>query len=451
MIQPQRIRLLNRLAVRKGRYVLYWMQASQRAEWNHALEFAAGQANDLDLPLVVLFVLTDQFPEANLRHYTFMLEGLQEVHAALERRGIQFVLRRGDIEQEVMLMAAEAAAIVADRGYLRIQRTWRRNIAGHAPCRMTAVETDTVVPVEEALNREAYSAAVLRPHIKRRLPEFLVSLLETPVRRESLSLKIAGVTLRQSIKTILCPTKIDRTVNFVTRYEGGASRAKRLLAGFIGRHLADYPKLHNDPTSDCTSDMSPYLHFGQISPLYIALEIRSAEGIPQAAREAYLEELIVRRELAVNFTHYNDLYDRFESLPAWARQTLQKHAADARPYRYSADELEGGGTHDACWNAAQREMVLTGKMHNYLRMYWGKKIIEWSPSPEEAYERMIYLNNKYNLDGRDPNSFAGISWCFGKHDRPWRERNIFGTVRYMNEAGLRRKFRMDRYIEKFSG
>ena len=197
--------------------------------------------------------------------------------------------------------------------------------------------------------------------------------------------------------------------------------------------------------------MSPYLHFGQISPLYIALEIGGAEGVPQGARDAYLEELIVRRELAVNLVHYNDRYDRYDSLPAWARQTLQKHAGDPRPYRYAMDELEGGGTHDVCWNAAQQELILTGKMHNYLRMYWGKKIIEWTPSPEEAHERMLYLNNKYGLGRPRSNSFAGVSWCFGKHDGPGGRENIFGTVRYMNEAGLRRKFRMDRYIERFSG
>jgi deoxyribodipyrimidine photo-lyase len=199
------------------------------------------------------------------------------------------------------------------------------------------------------------------------------------------------------------------------------------------------------------SDISPYLHFGQISPLYVALEVANAAGVRKEAREAYLEQLIVRRELSMNFVNFNDHYDSYDCIPSWAKRTLAEHESDRRQYEYSVEELEQGRTHDPYWNAAQREMVDSGKMHNYMRMYWGKKIIEWTPKPEDAFRAALYLNNKYELDGRDPNGFTGVAWCFGKHDRPWQERKVFGKVRYMNAEGLRRKFDMDAYLRKVGG
>jgi deoxyribodipyrimidine photo-lyase len=191
--------------------------------------------------------------------------------------------------------------------------------------------------------------------------------------------------------------------------------------------------------------MSPWLHFGQISPLVIALKVMKTQS---PGKEAYLEELIIRRELAMNYTYYNPFYDSFEGLNDWAKKTLKEHEKDKRPYRYSIDELEQAQTHDPYWNAAQEEMRITGKMHGYMRMYWGKKILEWMKSPEEAFSTALYLNNKYELDGRDPNGFAGIAWCFGKHDRPWFERPIFGKIRYMNANGLKRKFNAEAYVDK---
>jgi deoxyribodipyrimidine photo-lyase len=194
--------------------------------------------------------------------------------------------------------------------------------------------------------------------------------------------------------------------------------------------------------------MSPYLHFGQISPLFIALQTHAAKGIKKQNKDAYLEELVVRRELSMNYCFYNPHYDSYSGLPDWAQKTLKAHRNDKREYIYSITELERARTHDPYWNAAQREMLLTGKMHNYMRMYWGKKILEWSATPEDAFKNALYLNNKYELDGRDPNSFTGVAWCFAKHDRPWNERAVFGTVRYMSSSGLERKFDMDAYVQK---
>jgi deoxyribodipyrimidine photo-lyase len=239
---------------------------------------------------------------------------------------------------------------------------------------------------------------------------------------------------------------IDRTVKSVSTLHGGTSQACEHLAGFVDKKLDKYPELRNDPNALNVSNMSPYLHFGQISPLYIALKIMETGSL---ARDIYLEELIIRRELSLNFVFYNPDYDSFNGLPLWSRKTLLEYASDHRDYLYSVSELEYAQTHDPYWNAAQREMILTGKMHGYMRMYWGKKILEWSATPEAAFSTALYLNNKYELDGRDPNSFAGVAWCFGKHDRPWGKRPIFGNVRYMSADGLKRKFDADAYVSMY--
>ncbi|MDH7499231.1 MAG: deoxyribodipyrimidine photolyase, partial [candidate division NC10 bacterium] len=227
--------------------------------------------------------------------------------------------------------------------------------------------------------------------------------------------------------------------------QGGTSQARRHLRAFLQKRIDDYPEARNDPTRDSLSQMSPYLHFGQISPLWIALQVLRT-GSP--GREAFLEELIVRRELSMNFVFYNGHYDSYEGIPEWARRTLKDHEKETRPYLYDLQTLARARTHDPYWNAAQKEMVLTGKMHGYMRMYWGKKIIEWSRTPEEAFRAALHLNNQYEIDGRDPNGFAGVAWCFGKHDRPWGERSLFGMIRYMNDRGLRRKFDAEEYVKK---
>jgi deoxyribodipyrimidine photo-lyase len=449
MIHSARIQALNSRSIQDGRYVLYWMQASQRVECNHALEHAVREANERNLPVVVVFGLTDRFPEANLRHYAFMLEGLEEVRRGLESQGIRFVLMRGSPEIAATAMAGEAALVVADRGYLRIQRQWRNHVAKNAPCAVVQVESEAVVPVETASPKEEYTAGTLRPKLQRILEGYLVPLKEKPVRKDSLSLRL-DADPEGEVTLLLKKMKFDRSVSPVTTLRGGTAQANTLLEGFIAKKIRHYDELRNDPGLDYSSHLSPYLHFGQISPLAVALRVSGERSIPAAARESFLEELIVRRELSMNFVFYNDRYDEYECLPEWARKTLAEHAKDRREYLYDADQWERAGTHDPYWNAAQREMMITGKMHNYMRMYWGKKIIEWSRTPAEAFRTAIALNNRYELDGRDPNGFAGVAWCFGKHDRAWSERKVFGKIRYMNDAGLKRKFDMDAYLKKVS-
>ena len=446
MIHKERIRILNKGQTKKGRFVLYWMQASQRAEWNHALEYAILTANNLRHPVVALFGLTDHYPEANERHYVFMLEGLRETEISLRRRGIQLIVEHQSPEHAVVKWAKEASLVVVDRGYLRIQKAWRAFAAERIDCPLIQVESDVIVPVEEASPKEEYAAATFRPKIHRKLDRYLVPLKEREPERDSLSFVSHSMKLG-NLDRAIARLRIDRTVKKVNTLHGGTLEAKKEFEVFLDEKLDHYGERRRDPTLDGLSNMSPYLHFGQISPLYLALQVKKKKGL---GPEAFLEELIVRRELSINYVHYNDHYDSYRAIPEWARTTFARHKGDERPFLYSLEELEAAKTHDPYWNGAQREMVVKGKMHGYMRMYWGKKIIEWSPSPEAAFQVALHLNNKYELDGRDPNSFAGVAWCFGKHDRPWAERPIFGHVRYMNDKGLRRKFDADRYVREMN-
>lgn len=442
MMPTERLRVLNSRETKSGDYVLYWMQAAQRAEANPALQHAVRLANEQRRPCLAFFGLTERFPEANARHLAFMLEGLRETQLALADRGVRLVVRRVQPDRGVVDLGRAASLVVTDRGYLRVQKSWREKAAAALACPLIQVETETVVPVETASPKEEYSAATFRPKIRKILASSLAVPADRKPLRDSLGWKGDSLDL-ENIEDVLAGLKIDRSVGPSPFYRGGAEEAKRRFRLFLRERLDHFADLRNNPTVDFLSHLSPYLHFGQISPAWAAAKAAASKS---RGREAFLEELVVRRELAANFVHYNGRYDSFESLPAWARTTLARHAADPRPVLYTRAELEAGKTHDPYWNAAQREMAVTGKMHGYMRMYWGKKILEWSAAPEDAYATALYLNNKYEIDGRDPNGFAGVAWCFGKHDRPWGERPIFGLVRYMNEAGLRRKFDADRYV-----
>jgi deoxyribodipyrimidine photo-lyase len=446
-IDPTRIQRLNDQHVQAGRYVLYWMQAAQRAEHNPALEHAVRQANALDLPLVVGFGLMGDYPEANRRHYTFMLEGLADVEQALAQRRIKLIVQHGRPDQVALALAKDAAMVVADRGYLRHQKQWREQVAIHAPCAVDQVEGEVVVPVEVASDKAEFAARTLRPKIHRHMNRYMVELRPTPPKHNSLGLKLKSEPIDDTEKA-LAKLNLDNTVPAVAIYKGGPRQAKRLLRAFIDKHLGQYKTNRNRPETDDVSHMSKYLHFGHISPVQLALKVRHAKAGAKDDRSAFIEELLVRRELACNFVHFTANYDQYKALPPWARQTLDQHRDDTRPMRYSLAQLEQAKTDDPYWNAAMREMVYTGYMHNHMRMYWGKKLLEWSSTPENGFETTLHLNNKYFIDGRDPNSFANVGWVFGLHDRPWQEREVFGKVRYMNANGLRRKCDIEGYIKK---
>lgn len=446
-IQEERIQHLNDADIRDGDYVLYWMQSSQRAEYNHALEYAVQQANDLGQRLLVVFGLTDDYPEANLRHYAFMLEGLKDAEDALRKRGIKLAVRKGSPDDVALEAGKDASLIVTDRGYMRPQKDWREKVSRKAGRRLTQVESDMVVPVELASEKKEYAARTLRPRIQKHLDEFLVELKPTKLDKQSLNMKADGIDLGD-IEKVLGGMKLDRSAGALSHlYRGGNSEAKKVFRRFLKNSFGVYDGNRNQPQTDDVSHMSKYLHFGHVSPIYLALEAKDAS----AGREdidSFMEELIVRRELTMNFVHYTPNYDSYSCLPDWAKKTLEEHKKDEREHSYTRKQLEDAETHDSYWNAAMKEMVHTGYMHNYMRMYWGKKILEWSNTPEHAYKTTLYLNNKYFLDGRDPNSFANVSWVFGQHDRGWTERAVYGKVRYMSAGGLERKSKPEKYVEK---
>lgn len=446
MIRDERVKRLNTVDVKDRRFVLYWMQSSQRTQCNMALEYAVSWADKLGKPLVVFFGLTCGFPEANLRHYTFMLEGLCDVEAQLGDIGVKLVVQEKSPALGAVTFAKDACLVVVDKGYLKVLKQWYGFAAEKLRCPLVQVEDNVVVPVEEASTKEAYSAATLRPKIHKKRESFLDAPPPRQPKKSSLELWFESVDL-SNVASVIDALGVDRSVTKAKGFQGGGSQATKNLNSFLRTKLPTYPELKNDPTVDFTSNLSPYLHFGQISPICIALQV-FATNAPDEAKKAYLEELIVRRELAINYVHFNPNYDSFEGLPNWAKLTLSRHAVDPREYLYTIEELETAQTHDPYWNAAQNQMRKAGKMHGYMRMYWGKKILEWTKTPQEAFKTALYLNDKYELDGRDPNGFAGVAWCFGKHDRPWKERAVFGTVRFMNANGLRRKFDADRYVDQ---
>lgn len=442
-IQTARIRVLAESPPREeGRYVLYLMQQSMRAAFNPALELAVEEANRLGLPLLVCFGLLDGangFPEANARHYAFLLQGLAEAAAALEARGIAFHLRRATPAEVALDLSGKAALLVLDRGYLAIQRRWYGEIESGARCRIVQVEGDVVVPVETASPKHEYAARTLRPKLQKLWDAFLEPLEIRKVAHPAKDLTIPGGVDVSDPDRLLAALTLDRVVGPVRRFRGGYTEARRRFDRFLQEAFAGYGAGRNKPEAAAASHMSPYLHFGQISPVEIALAIRAAKAGDRDDRSAYLEELIVRRELAMNHVFRTEGYDDYaRAVPEWARKTLAEHAGDERPHLYSEEELAEGRTHDHYWNVAMREMRETGYMHNQLRMYWGKKILEWSPSPEEAFARTLRLNNRYFLDGRDANSFTNVAWIFGLHDRPWQTRKIFGSVRYQSENSLRK-------------
>ena len=441
MIHAERIRNLNgEEPDLRGSYVVYWMQASVRSHWNHTLEYAIETANTLKKPLIVVFGLTDDFPNANSRHYRFLIEGLRDVRSGLRERGIPLVVERDSPPSVLLKYADDAAAAVTDRGYLDIQEKWVDEAAGALHIPFTQVESNVIVPVETASDKEEYSAGTFRPKISRQLKRFMVPLRMRTLHVESLDLE-PGPEFEDVVRDFRAPEELEPSV-----FRGGTASALSIFSEFLREKLECFERYRNDPVKNCLSNMSPYLHFGQISPLYLALRASETRECPE-----FLEELIVRRELSMNFVHYSESYSSISCLPEWAQRTLMDHVADPREYEYSLRELESASTHDPYWNAAQQEMVITGKMHGYMRMYWGKKILEWTDHPARAYDIAIYLNDRYEIDGRDPNGFAGVAWCFGKHDRAWAEREIFGKVRYMNDRGLKRKFRIDDYVDRIRG
>lgn len=439
-----RIRAIKEVS-KKGRYILYWVQGAPRTRFNFSLEFAVYLANEHRLPLVVLVVVNPFYPEANFRSMKFFIEGLRDFKDALEGRNISFHLRLGSFHDVISSYYTGSGIMVTDTPYLPHIKKLREKVYEKLDATIYEVDNNLLVPVRIASSRREVGAYTLRPKILKLYRNFMsfqeiVYKGDRPECVMEVDLENLAGFLNKYYKDELPETKLH----------GGEKEAHRTLNQFLESGFHHFADLRSNPAFDVESHLSPYLHFGFISPLEIILEASKVDTDPKNF-DVLFEQLIVRRELAHNFTFYSEnLSDLVDILPRWAYESLKNHEKDEREYIYTQDDLEKGDTHDVLWNAAQRELVFTGKIHNYMRMYWGKKIIEWTPSVDEAYRIMVYLNNKYALDGRDPNSYAGIGWCFGLHDRPFKERPIFGTVRYMSERGLRSKFEVEKYVARVS-
>ena len=448
-----RVTKLNNVSEnKKGRYVLYWMQMFKRASHNHALNFAIQMANERRLPLVVYEGLTFSYPWANDRFHTFILEGVAEKYAEFSERGIRYIFylqrNKRDRRKVVAQLAREAALLVTDDYPCFIIPRHNERIS-QLELPVYAVDANGMVPLS-ALPKEEYAAYTIRPKINRLLPD-LPRIIDTP------HVDVPGIDVEcpetrvsaENIPQLVSECDIDHSVKPSDRYRGGTKAARQRLNHFVQNILPHYDKTQKEPSVDGVSRLSPYLHFGFLSIQEVVAAVEKAKA-PKSAKEAFLEQAIVRRELSFNFTRHNPHYDSLQSLPAWALQTMRDHADDPRPELLDAEKIETAETYDELWNAAQRELLLTGHLHNYVRMLWGKRVIEWQRSYEMAFELLVHLNNKYALDGRDPNSYAGILWCFGKHDRPWFDREIFGTIRYMTSQSMAKKFNARRYIGMFS-
>lgn len=445
LVEPDRIHVLaDGRPAPEGRYVLYWMQSAVRTLHNQALELAARHANEDGVPLLVVFGIDPTYPESSARHHRFMLEGLAAVAPTLARRGVGFRVDIGDPPDIALRAAADATRVVTDRGYLDIHRRWRGRLAASMRVPVTEVETNLVVPVETVTDKQEYAARTIRPKIHRHLDDYLVELTTTPLDHDGTPLG-GGVDVSDP-DGVLATLDVDPSVPPVDRFRGGQHQAKAALDRFVQDRLDGYESGRGEPSTEATSGLSPYLHFGHISPVTIVLAARSATGGSGDGYDTLVEELVVRRELAHNYTWFQPDYASYTALPEWARTTLAEHREDPRPVVYTRSQLDAGDTHDPYWNAAMAEMRDTGYLHNYMRMYWGKQILMWTDTPEDAFETALWLNNRYLLDGRDPNSYTGVAWCFGLHDRAWQEREVIGKVRSMTSGGLERKKDVAGYV-----
>ncbi len=451
MVQD-RVRQLNQAPLPAGaRYVVYWSQMNRRVDSNHALEHAAGLANSLGLPLLCYEGLTCSYPWANDRIHTFVLEGVAEQARRLRARGIGylFYLRRRHSDPNDLLyrLAADAAAVVTDDYPVFVAAKHNASVAAKLAVPFQVVDSSCIIPMN-CLTKREYAAYTIRPKIHRMLADYLFpaprTALKAAFREPPDAMQFHTEVREEDIPSLVAACEIDHSVPPSLTYRGGRLEAERRLRQFLSSKIGRYAADRNEPSAHGTSEMSPYLHFGIISSLEIALEAQKQGGV---AAE-YLEELIVRRELAFNHARFAERPDTLASLPAWASATLSAHADDRRDPVYSRDQFARAETHDPLWNATQKEMLLRGKIHGYYRMYWGKKIIEWSPTCQDALETMVYIHDRWALDGRDPNTYTNILWCFGLHDRPWQERPIFGMVRYMSADGMKRKTRTDAYIRE---
>lgn len=448
----------------EGRYVLYWMQMAQRARSNDALNEAIRRGNALGLPVVVYQGLNPDYPGASDRMHRFILEAARDTAELLAERGIRYVFwlryRRSERRRTAVEMIRRSAlTIVDDFPAFIIPRVTSRavQLTEESGVPVLAFDTCGVVPLAAIPDRQL-AARTMRPRIHRLLPTYLwpADEVEPDVDGSNLSVPVRGIEadLPQAsdhrLAELVSGCEIDHTVLPSLRYRGGRRAGSERLEAFVERGLPRYHEVANDPGATAASGLSPYLHFGCLDAREVALRVLRADHAPGVAVDAFLEQLVVRRELSYNFCRHTPLekHTSLAAVPEWARETMTKHAADPRPAIYTSADLERGGTHDGVWNAAQAELVATGTFHNYLRMQWGKNLIRWTETYERALALMVELHHRYALDGRNPNTYANVLWCFGLHDRPFQERDVLGKLRPLNSERTRAKFDLGPYFER---
>lgn len=457
-VHPGRIRILNPNpptppTTRTGP-VIYWMLRDQRSADNWALIHAVHVARISSVPVAVAFNLFPRFLGAHARQLGFMLRGLRHLSVRLRRLNIPFFLLRGEAADTIPALAESlrASVLVTDFSPLRAVRERKAEVCSRVGPEVAVHEVDAhnVVPAWAASDKLEYGARTIRPKIHRLLPEYLVEFPELPRQEAPWTAPVAPPDIDWD-QLIDEAVREGAEVPEIWWCEPGEEAAMQVLVGsqdgFLTRRLRDYSDRNNPAKPRALSGLSPYLHFGQISAQRCALKAKAFRSSHPQTVDAFLEELIVRRELADNYCYYQPQYDSLQGAWEWARKTLMDHAADKREHVYTKEQLEKAKTVDLLWNASQLEMVHHGKMHGFMRMYWAKKILEWTRGPEEALSIAIYLNDKYEIDGRDPNGYVGCMWSIcGVHDQGWKERPVFGKIRYMNYAGCKRKFDVDGYI-----
>jgi len=479
-----RIRAGNGEAVRPdGDYVLYWMIAFRRSRYNFSLQRAVDWAQEFRKPLIIFEALRCGYRWASDRLHYFVIQGMADNQKFLDSKSALYYpyleRTKGDGRGLLAGLAEKACVVVSDDFPSFFLPRMIDAAAKQIPARFELVDSNGLLPMRaadkvfaRAYDFRRFLQKNLRPHLGEFPKEDPLYRLQLP-KLDGLPKKIekkwppADVQKIAADASLLEDFPIDHDVN-VSPIEGGMGAADRVLSEFISKKLADYADDRNDPDEDGTSGFSPYLHFGHLSPHEVFERIAKKEkwspsslsdktsgsregwwGMSEAA-EAFLDELITWREVGYNMCWQREDYDQYESLPDWAKETLAEHESDQREHVYSLQEFENAETHDEIWNASQRQLVREGRIHNYLRMLWGKKILHWTGSPQDALDIMIELNNKYGVDGRNPNSYSGIFWVLGRYDRAWGpEREIFGKIRYMTSDSTAKKVRLKEYLVKY--
>lgn len=425
------------------------MNRDQRVNDNWALLEAQAWAKKAGVAFAVAHNLVPNFLRGGARQWQFKVSGLKEVSEALHKKGIPFYLFIGKdshLDLATWAIKQKIGGMVTDFFPLRLPSHWVSQVVKRVPFPIHQVDAHNIIPCWITSPKQEFAARTIRPKIHAKLSDYLTDF--PSLKKQSSHAPFAYQSYDWKKIEALCPTEDgSSSIDWI---EPGEQAASKALKKFIKERLTNYGQDRNDPMKSALSDLSPYFHYGHLSPQRAAWEVRTSSA-PILSRDAYLEELIVRRELSDNFCFYQPNYDSFEGLPEWAKKTLDAHRKDTREFLYTYKEFERGKTHDTLWNAAQYQLTSTGKMHGYMRMYWAKKILEWTKSPEEAFEIAIRLNDTYELDGRDPNGYVGVAWSIGGlHDRAWFPHPVFGTVRFMSRGGCEKKFDVDAYIKKWS-